>query len=73
MRNPVAALVKRLLCRNFGLRFLKAKIPVHHARQINRQRLQRADPLSAHVRQIQRSKLYFGYDGPFNVLSEAPG
>jgi hypothetical protein len=38
-----------------------------------RQRFQRADPLSVDVRQIQRSKLYFGYDGAFNVLSETPG
>jgi hypothetical protein len=29
IRNPVAAAVKRLLCRNFGLRYLKAEIPVH--------------------------------------------
>ncbi len=31
--------------------------------------LKLADPLSADVRQIQRSKLRFGYDGAFNVLS----
>ena len=32
-----------------------------------------ADLLSADIRQIQRSKLRFGYDRAFNVLSEAPG
>ena len=35
--------------------------------------LKLADPLSADVRQIQRSNLGFGYDRAFNVLSEAPG
>jgi hypothetical protein len=35
--------------------------------------LKLADLLSADVRQNQRSKLRFGYDGALNVLSEAPG
>jgi hypothetical protein len=34
--------------------------------------LKLADPLSADVRQIQSSKLRFGYDGAFNVLGEPP-
>jgi hypothetical protein len=35
--------------------------------------LKQRDLLSADVRQNQRSKLRFGYDGALNLLSEAPG
>jgi hypothetical protein len=42
-----------------------------HAR--SRKRLKPMSHIVADVRQIQRSKLRFGYDRAFNVSSEAPG